>query len=213
MSGCEQHQVELSALLDGESEPGAVIAALDHLVSCAACRDFYRELRVFQDLIDELPATATAAAPGGQHPAETHWGWNLAAMLVIGVGLTVLLLGQPGLPAPTGTNSGLAEAQLATGNMAVNVAMDDERFSGLISELLVADARYQRRMYALLADIGADRPLDEAPLEELLWRYTMLSDRHETDWYDFAIARRHDRGTVDNEGEVRADPENGGVLY
>jgi hypothetical protein len=125
------------------------------------------------------------------------------------VGLTALLLGQPGLPAPTGTNSGLTEAQLATGK----VAMDDERFSGLTSELLGADARYQRRMYALLADIGADRPLDEAPLEELLWRYATLSDQNETDLYDFAIARRHDGGAVDNEGEVRVAPENGGVLY
>ena len=205
MSGCEQHRVELSALLDGESQPGAIIAALDHLVRCAACREFYRELRVFQDLIDELPAPATSA----QRPAATHWGWNLAAMLVIGVGLTALLLGQPGLPAPTVTNSSLAEAQLAAGK----VAMDDERFSGLTSELLGADARYQRRMYALLADIGADRPLDEAPLEELLWRYATLSDQNETDLYDFAIARRLDGGAVDNEGEVRAYPENGGVLY
>lgn len=224
MSGCEQHRAELSALLDGESQAGAIVETLDHLVRCADCRDFYRDLRSFQGRIDALPGVAvTEPAPAAiPRPADTirsfparrrqappRWVWHLAAMLVIAVGLTTLLLQAP----ITGEGDGAGGPVAAVATEGPETAMSDQRFAGLTAELLEADVRYQRRMYAILGSVGADRGLDEAPAEELLWRYRNLNDVQDTDRYDFAVARRDGRGLGDNPGELLAAPESGNILY
>jgi hypothetical protein len=61
MCSCECFETELSALLDGESNSQAAIAVLDHVARCPSCREFYRELRDFQEAVDRLPVLTPVA--------------------------------------------------------------------------------------------------------------------------------------------------------
>ena len=44
MKGCEYYEVEISALLDGESDPARAVEILDHVTRCPSCRQFYQEV-------------------------------------------------------------------------------------------------------------------------------------------------------------------------
>ena len=54
MKRCNEYEVELSAMLDGESDPATAVMLMDHISQCESCREFYRELRSFQSLVDDL---------------------------------------------------------------------------------------------------------------------------------------------------------------
>ena len=105
MEHCTNYEIEFSAMLDGEGDPVTVIKLMDHMVSCPSCRDFYRNLRSFQDLVDEIPPVVepdTTPVPIQASPRTfkkkqrrnifgviPQWAWGSAAALVVVVGLWV----------------------------------------------------------------------------------------------------------------------------
>ena len=98
MSQCESCEVELSALMDGESSPARMVTLLDHLTGCPSCRQFYGELRRFQQVVDDLTTVETDTErviplETGDRTARPHaarlprWAWGMAAALIVAVGL------------------------------------------------------------------------------------------------------------------------------
>lgn len=177
MKSCEEYEIELSSLLDGELPPQAAGEALEHAFGCAGCRDFYRAARRLESAGAEL----RRSAPRPQ--AENAAGWRrvqarlaeptgvarwlpsralrAAALVVLGVGggyvLSGVLRPLPGTaPARTAAaapgGSGVVAASAAT---AAPAAMDEHRFVALADELLRADVRYQRAMLQVLRLVPA----------------------------------------------------------
>ena len=74
MKRCEEYEVELSAMLDGESDPATAVEMMDHICQCSSCRDFYKELRSFQSLVDGLsPAPAELPVPESPTPPVKYF--------------------------------------------------------------------------------------------------------------------------------------------
>jgi hypothetical protein len=178
MKRCEQYEVELSAMLDGEGDPATAVGLLDHVCRCPSCRDFYQELRSFQSLVDgispvtvERPADEAARAEAVREPRRRLLGWigavprwaygGAAAAVVVAVGLWAVGTGvvrhQPGLDlsGPSVTFE-LGEDKLS---------VDDQRFLELASEILGADRRYQEQMYVILDQVRQNQVPGESPLE------------------------------------------------
>lgn len=59
--GCERHEADLSAILDGELSTVDLTSTLDHLVSCSSCAAFYRRSRE----LDRAVAEARSEPLGG----------------------------------------------------------------------------------------------------------------------------------------------------
>lgn len=167
MNACERHQMEISALLDGESTPAAAIRVLDHLTACPSCRSFYGEVRGFHDLVSDLRDAWDAGDAGdagnagaARRPrsrllrwtaAAPRWTWGLAAVLALAVGWWgVARFGPPVGPAGAGT----APVTIELGGDAGR--MDDARFVEMTRELLQADRRYHRMMLGLLTALDGD---------------------------------------------------------
>lgn len=165
---CEHHQMQLSALLDGELEPGAMRALLDHLLDCPDCALFYVEARDLQTLMDrlDLEAEAPAVTRSSARPRRTAWlqpspAWGWAAAMVIAV-----VAGTWGAvhwrhaPAPGETPAAAGEAPVAieVGDQAA--PMDEARFVELTVELLRADERFRQEMSAVLKQVAHLRAED-----------------------------------------------------
>lgn len=161
MSACERHEIELSALLDGESSPQAAIQAADHLAECAACRKFYRRLRAFQAQVDELPAGALRR---GQQPQSVRRrsrldavparGWPLAAILILALGLIAYSAGGHRDAPPLAALDQPLIIQLEQNKG----QMSDLRFVEVTTELLQADRRYHRMMFEILQRLQDRQP-------------------------------------------------------
>jgi hypothetical protein len=174
MSGCELHEVNISALLDGELEPQALLPLLDHLGSCPRCRAFYEDARELGRLAAALPVSETAPAPhapaaaapppareraGTVAPAARGawrrlfqppvWAWGAAALLLLAIGFAGghLAHGLPELSAPPSD----APVEITLGED--RGVMDQERFVALTIELLRADPRYHREMLQVLQQV------------------------------------------------------------
>jgi anti-sigma factor RsiW len=158
MNACERHQIEISALLDGESTPAAAIRVLDHLTGCPACRSFYGEVRSFHDLVSDLRDAGDAGTaphrrsrPRRRTAAMPRWTWGLAAVLALAVGWWgVARFG----PAADPAGVGAAPVTIELGGDAGR--MDDARFVEMTRELLQADRRYHRMMLGLLTALDGD---------------------------------------------------------
>jgi len=186
MNGCQEHEIELSSLLDGESSAAAMVRTLDHLVGCPACRGFYAELRSFQERVDSLaplspgeglsttpadpfpvvsPAVAPASAgkrrlPGGARPIRLpRWAWGAAATLI----LTLSLAGAHWLPARRQAPRPERGETLTVRLEEDAGQMSDRRFLQLTTELLRADRRYREMMGRVLDDVRVMVPEEEAP--------------------------------------------------
>jgi hypothetical protein len=183
MSQCESCEVELSALMDGESSPARMVTLLDHLTGCPSCRQFYGELRRFQQVVDDLTAVEADAEhviplEAGDRTARPHaarlprWAWGMAAALIVAVGLYATMDRFGGLnpSAPDGddvarTALPLAERTLLTIQLEENKGqMDDVRFMELATELLRSDRRYHAMMHDLLEVTQRDRSSSESRL-------------------------------------------------
>jgi hypothetical protein len=172
MKRCNEYEVELSAMLDGESDPATAVMLLDHVSECSSCREFYRELRSFQSLVDDLSLEGAAeteprfaaepARPERRRSwfgAPPRWAWGLAAAAVVIVGLWAansydLLNRQPIV-----TSDGEVIVRRGEGD-----DLNEERFVELAAELLGADQRYQNEMFMLLSQIRPDESPDESPV-------------------------------------------------
>lgn len=173
MKTCTDHEVELSALLDGESDPATAVKLLDHVTACTSCSAFFRRLRSFQIRVNEIPTASperAVAPPVRQrwyaHGVMPRWAWGMAGAFVVMAGLWMAFVFDPA------ASSGFpAQAQVIRLGEDKG-RMDDERFVELASEILRAEKRYRDQMYIVLNEInrGAVSPLfdgvgEDAPSE------------------------------------------------
>ena len=165
MKRCNQYEIELSALLDGESDPATAVALMDHISHCVSCRDFYRELRSFQSLVDGI-APAEDKVPESEHARRRwswafpvpRWAWGVAAALFIAIGSYAA-----GTKQLIGLNNGdRVTFESAEGESGA----DEERFVELASEVLRSDRRYQQQLYRILGEIETNEGSGEAPAND-----------------------------------------------
>jgi hypothetical protein len=171
VSGCENYELHISALLDGEASREDVLSVLDHLPSCEPCRAFYASAREIQHVIDArsadvatIEAIEIAAAPLVTAPpprrlapvlslaAVPRWTWGIAAALLLA--LAFWLYDGPAGPSSLGERRpGVVDITLE----ADKGRMNEAQFVDLTVQLLQADRKYQRQMLQLLNDVEARR--------------------------------------------------------
>jgi hypothetical protein len=177
MKSCEEYEIELSSLVDGELPPQAAGEALEHAFGCAGCRGFYLAARRLEKVGTGLrrsdvasQADSEAAWQGVQERLAERSGllrWlpsralRAAALVALGLGAGYLLSGVlrplPGTAtgARTLAGSGVVPAATSTATPAPTGAMDEHRFVALADELMRADVRYQRAMLQVLRLVPA----------------------------------------------------------
>ncbi len=151
MIECKDYQLEISALLDGESDPATALELLEHVATCRSCGDVVLGFRGAQAKIDRAFAPAEPANSEvvplrrrGRGPLR-HWAWGTAATIALAVGGYVALNNAG--PDPTGSSEG-AEIVVRLGEDPG--AMSDDRFIAFTTELLRADRTYRDQMYSVL---------------------------------------------------------------
>lgn len=152
MTRCEQMEVLISALLDGEAGAAEQREALDHLLECPACRRFYQEASALQGRLDLLPPDALPlAAPTRlrRFAGARHWlqAAALVAALALGLALGTRIGDPPSLALPAEGRS------FAVALGSDRDALDDREFLALTLRLLRADPRYHRELAAILAQL------------------------------------------------------------
>jgi hypothetical protein len=169
MKTCEEHELGLSAWIDGELPPTLAAEAIEHALECASCAAFFRGARALQEDARSLAASdglgkssaarlwaqireRTGVGGGSSAPAHVaglrHSGWLRAAALIVlglGGGYATSRLAAP------------AVAPLAGGVSVARVEspMSDARFVTLADELMRSDPRYQRAMLEVLRLVPA----------------------------------------------------------
>lgn len=176
MTGCERHEVALSALVDGELAADEAAGVLDHVVGCATCREFYRAARALDArLLDarsgapDGPAPESvwrrieathAAGPASRAPSVPRWPFAVAAAAVLTASV-VALLGTRG-PLTVGVRP--IDVIVVEGDRG---RMNDRRFLELTKELLKADRKYHSEMLRVLHQVsrgpGGEGPPEDGP--------------------------------------------------
>lgn len=160
MNSCEQVEVELSALMDGELESEAIPRALEHLRECNACELYFQQLmkldRASHLLRRDESKRETTTQRVGVRPLRgvLRNAWIAAAVLVAFLG--GMMLPTSDLAADVPNRDEVLELSLGedAGKMA------DARFVSLTVELLRADPRYHVAMYQVLQDVVAQSPTE-----------------------------------------------------
>ncbi len=165
---CEVFEASLSALIDGELEAPEQLPAVDHLLECASCRDFYRQARALGSMVTSATTTSAELAPpevwdriatetglaelGRKQRARGHRRYRLgalqlAAVLVAALGLWFLWPAVDDAPTsrPAG-DTGVINVVLEQDRG----SMSDERFLELTTEILKADRGYHRKMLEIM---------------------------------------------------------------
>lgn len=171
MIECADYQTEISALLDGESDPKTALELLDHVGDCHVCGAFVREVRSAQATIDVAYPDAHAvmdamvtALPRRGLTGVPRWALAMAATVVVAVGGVLVSQersvrtvadkpAEEGIVLHVGTNTG---------------EMNDERFIELATELLAADRLYRDEMYSVLDAVRNAEPRDERTFDETI---------------------------------------------
>ncbi len=172
MNKCEHYQSELSALLDGEASLSGAIELLDHLVACSTCRDFFEELRSFQEHVDRLAeplAVASRPATGRRFSSSVvtvpQWAWGLAAAvtLMVTVFSINMVRNSQGDPTFLSTPTSVSVAENS-------LPMSEERFVEIVTELLQDGRRYHNDTIRIL-----DRFQYPSSDDEVAGRYAVAS--------------------------------------
>lgn len=169
MTFCDDYEIELSALLDGESNAAMALKLVEHVASCSACSTFVRELRSTQACVDSLRMVpeseleSKATLPVDRKSTRMlrlrpQWAIGLAALLII----TVSFWFGTDIGVPSGFTNDLRDGELVIRLGEDKGRMSNERFVALVSELLRADRRYQNEMYMVLDEITQNSMSDEA---------------------------------------------------
>jgi predicted anti-sigma-YlaC factor YlaD len=175
MTPCERHELELSALLDGEVDRQTLTSTLDHLASCPACRGFYRRARALDGTLALVREGESGEPPPpelwesirrrAQQPRRRRAGgialWRIAAALAVGVGALWLALDAPSFPAPGPRPGKTLEVRVEE----KGDEMTDQRFLDITSELLRADRSYQQALGQLLTEVNRINFGDEGSIE------------------------------------------------
>ncbi|HNX50427.1 MAG TPA: hypothetical protein PLS53_08675 [Thermoanaerobaculaceae bacterium] len=188
MNECERVEMELSAIADGAGDPVAWIEALDHVMGCASCRDFYRQVRTLDALAGAASRSVAPAAPPevwARIEAESglgavlpftrrpgvRWALRAAAALLVGVGLWAA--GMLRLPSVLTVHDGM---EVTVG--AESGHMTDAQFVELAVSVLKADRKYREKMAEILAAVSTTAPSGEdrhGPLRQAV----STSDSHD----------------------------------
>ena len=166
MKNCEAYESLVSTWLDDELDRPGQVEVLDHLMRCASCREFYLDARALDGLVGAIrtPAEATPASPEMWKRIEREtrtdrarpvgrwipaWALQAAAVLVVGVGLSVMAWSGRMLEAPLPE-----QAEVMLGE---NVGqMTDTRFVELTKEVLRSERHYHSAMHEIMAQVVRD---------------------------------------------------------
>lgn len=165
MKSCTDIEAELSALIDGESDPAAALEVLDHVTRCTSCSAFYGELRSVQSTLDQvMDAPQRKAAPAAAQPTERasrrhrrrrftldfmpRWAWGIAGAAA----MALIWLGTD-LQVPQGEVNPAIGGEVVIQLGESSGTMSDGQFVAMVSELLRADNRYRDEMYRVLDEI------------------------------------------------------------
>lgn len=176
MKSCEQYEIDLSSLIDGELAPTDATDALEHALGCRSCADFFRAARRVQRAAEGLRTvdgalsaaradelwsavetrTADERASALPSTAVSHRGRTLraAALVTLGLGGGYLLAGLAGPGSPMSGLSGLRDGT-GLASFGTPATMDERRFVAVADELMRSDARYQRAMLEVLRLVPA----------------------------------------------------------
>lgn len=187
MPPCELCEIEISALLDGESPQEALLPLVDHLAECARCRDFYQRARRLDEAVASWREPLAGAPPPELWPAiERSSGlaarralprWStrisqIAAAVLLAFGLWAAIDRQPA------TND---DFEVVLGQDAGR--MSDERFARMVVDLLSADRRYHRKMLEVITAVEQISGQGENP-EPILptFAHQELDEREPKSW-------------------------------
>ncbi|MCX6641451.1 MAG: hypothetical protein NTW14_13380 [bacterium] len=166
MNACEQNQINISAMMDGELYGDELTETVQHLAVCPTCmKEFqnFQELQnrvnseihvpnvpaqLWEDLSQQVPTQRKTQFI----PLRSTWVKYIAAAAVIAIAFGVgrvsnqpaqlPLLPDPNAPIVLASNSG---------------NMNDAQFLSLTRELLTADPVYHQKMYSILEALNRDR--------------------------------------------------------
>jgi hypothetical protein len=151
MKHCEEIQVEMSALMDGEISSQDTVELFDHILGCAECTVVYHDMRSLEDTIDSLRPAQTLGAPVARMPFAPLWsGWVAAATVLLALGL-----GWGGIYRGVPSFSPDRPVELTLGESSGD--MNDQRFVSMTVELLKADEHYRRTMLEVLDNVVEGR--------------------------------------------------------
>lgn len=198
MNICDETQMHLSAMLDGEADPDEVLAATDHLLECAACRCFYRQARRLDEVVTHAPETFVAPAPQKQRwwlQPSLRWAGAAAAVVLIALGIWQA--------DPQWIGSDRADA-LENADLVVITLEEDkgdlteERFIEMAVELLRADQRYRHKMTEILGQVEDQASNRRSEAEFAATRHGMPegSDEMREPFWSEALNRRDASGEI-----------------
>lgn len=171
---CEACETTLSALLDGEMEAEEVRTALDHLLDCPSCQDFYRDARALDsslrrplqkqedertlDRVWEAVDRESFGEPAARRRWRT-WAPRLAAavLLALGTSWAALSVGGRELSRPEQP----IQVELGEG-----ANMTEERFIQIATEILRSDRRYQQEMLRVMSAVAEETEPRETPVDQ-----------------------------------------------
>ena len=170
MKTCEHVEMILSATIDGAGQQEEVIEAMDHLVVCENCRDFYATARSLDLRLAEVRTNVreepmpgklwqriqlAGNLPGSRGIRFRKWayggGFLAAALLLVSMGLGLFRSLEVALEYKPGD---LVDIELESGDS----LMTESRFVSIAKELLESDRKYQRQMFRIMTDINDDFP-------------------------------------------------------
>ncbi|MBD3167210.1 hypothetical protein GF324_11465 [bacterium] len=172
----EQYEADISALIDGELEPERTVELMDRIATDERLRQFYRDVRHLQSLVDAAPPKRESAPP----PEDL---WNrieketkpkqamvirlnstlvktLAAAAVVLITIGALAGGL--LP---GQDKNWREDVIEVDLASQENSMTEQRFIELTTELLRADRRYHRKMYDVMEMVTRQSVIPEGSYE------------------------------------------------
>jgi len=157
MKDCNEYEIELSAIIDGESDPLTAVELLDHISTCSSCRSFFTDLRQFQETVDDVkeqPAENPQPVPRARR--LLRWGWTPRWGLGLAA-IAVVLMWAGGLH----ELGNLSQVDPRGREVVIDLGqggekMDEERFIGLLTEMLKADRIYQEQMLVVLDELRDD---------------------------------------------------------
>lgn len=176
MHECDEYQMKVSAMMDGELPAEEIEATVRHLAACEEC---LQEFKVFQKLQNRVNRELSQPSVSPQTwekirrqatepPKAIFIPFKSRAMRIAALAAAVIfcfglgyLVNQPSLILPdSGTPIVLASQ---------SGQMTDDRFLGLTRELLTADPEYHQKMYMILSSLNREErqwPLETMPKNE-----------------------------------------------
>jgi hypothetical protein len=172
MKPCEEYQINLSAMMDGELSTEELTETVKHVAVCTDCLQVMQQFQNLQqhlcaeiiapsapaDLWQQIKDEAAPARKAKFIPLQTRWVRyiSMAAVFVLFFGMGYLLK----TPTITTLQGGMPVSMKNASSPIVLASdagkMTDEHFLELTRELLSANPVYHRKMYLILQALNKD---------------------------------------------------------